>query len=59
MNAHACGPFYCVLANETTSSGLGPSIVSTVVQRLGWEVEPGEAGGSKRGLRVTVQLPQA
>ena len=52
-------PFYRVLGNEATGSGLGLSIVSTVVRRLGGEVDLGEAGGGAGGLRVTVRLPLA
>ncbi|CAJ0866147.1 Adaptive-response sensory-kinase SasA [Ralstonia sp. LMG 32965] len=52
-------PFYRVLGNDATGSGLGLSIVSTVVRRLGGEVELGEPGGGAGGLRVTVRLPLA
>jgi len=50
-------PFYRVLGNEATGSGLGLSIVSTVVRRLGGEVVLGD--GDVSGLRVTVRLPAA
>lgn len=52
-------PFYRVLGNEATGSGLGLSIVSTVVQRLGGEVLLEDAKSLTGGLRVTVRLPQA
>ena len=52
-------PFYRVLGNEATGSGLGLSIVSTVVQRLGGEVVLEDANSPTGGLRVTVRLPQA
>ncbi|CAJ0813078.1 ATP-binding protein [Ralstonia flaminis] len=52
-------PFYRVLGNEATGSGLGLSIVNTVVQRLGGEVVLEDANGATGGLRVTVRLPQA
>lgn len=52
-------PFYRVLGNEATGSGLGLSIVSTVVQRLGGEVALEDANSPTGGLRVTVRLPQA
>ena len=57
--ARVFDPFYRVLGNEATGSGLGVSIVSTVVQRLGGEVELGDADGDAGGLRVTVRLPTA
>ncbi|MDF6720262.1 HAMP domain-containing histidine kinase, partial [Escherichia coli] len=37
--ARVFDPFYRVLGNEATGSGLGLSIVSTVVRRLGGEVD--------------------
>ena len=52
-------PFYRVLGNEATGSGLGLSIVSTVVQRLGGEVVLEDANTPTGGLRVTVRLPLA
>ncbi|WP_372913476.1 ATP-binding protein [Ralstonia pickettii] len=55
--ARVFDPFYRVLGNEATGSGLGLSIVSTVVRRLGGEVELGEADDRASGLRVTVRLP--
>jgi len=57
--ARVFDPFYRVLGNEATGSGLGLSIVSTVVRRLGGEVELGEADDRASGLRVTVRLPAA
>lgn len=57
--ARVFDPFYRVLGNEATGSGLGLSIVSTVVRRLGGEVELGDAEGDAGGLRVTVRLPKA
>lgn len=57
--ARVFDPFYRVLGNEATGSGLGLSIVSTVVRRLGGEVELGETDGGAGGLRVTVRLPAA
>ena len=57
--ARVFDPFYRVLGNGATGSGLGLSIVGTVVQRLGGQTVLGEAEGSARGLRVTVRLPQA
>lgn len=57
--ARVFDPFYRVLGNEATGSGLGLSIVSTIVQRLGGEVELDEARSPNNGLRVTVRLPQA
>jgi len=63
--ARVFDPFYRVLGNEATGSGLGLSIVSTVVQRLGGEVVLDEADGrtggtgGTGGLRVTVRLPLA
>ncbi|WP_420804021.1 ATP-binding protein [Ralstonia chuxiongensis] len=58
-HARVFDPFYRVLGNEATGSGLGLSIVGTVVRRLGGEVELGEADGGVSGLRVTVRLPTA
>ncbi|MCT7326098.1 ATP-binding protein [Ralstonia mojiangensis] len=58
-HARVFDPFYRVLGNEATGSGLGLSIVSTVVRRLGGEVELGEASGGASGLRATVRLPTA
>ena len=57
--ARVFDPFYRVLGNEATGSGLGLSIVSTVVRRLGGEVELADADGNAGGLRVTVRLPAA
>ncbi len=51
--------FYRVLGNGATGSGLGLSIVGTLVQRLGGEVALDEAPGATGGLRVTVRLPLA
>jgi two-component system OmpR family sensor kinase len=57
--ARVFDPFYRVLGNDTTGSGLGLSIVSTLVQRLGGEVVLEEAIDGASGLRVTVRLPLA
>ncbi|WP_439889572.1 ATP-binding protein [Ralstonia sp. 25C] len=57
--ARVFDPFYRVLGNGATGSGLGLSIVSTVVQRLGGETVLGEADRGASGLRVTVRLPKA
>lgn len=51
--------FYRVLGNGATGSGLGLSIVGTLVQRLGGEVALDEAAGTASGLRATVRLPLA
>ncbi|WP_197354446.1 sensor histidine kinase, partial [Ralstonia pseudosolanacearum] len=51
--------FYRVLGNGATGSGLGLSIVGTLVQRLGGEVALDEATGTASGLRATVRLPLA
>lgn len=52
-------PFYRVLGTDTDGSGLGLSIVKTLVERVGGSVSLHDAdrGTVQRGLRVVVRLP--
>ncbi len=52
-------PFYRVLGTDTDGSGLGLSIVKTLVERAGGSVSLRDAdrGAGQRGLRVVVRLP--
>ncbi len=52
-------PFYRVLGTDTEGSGLGLSIVKTLVERAGGSVslEPARPDGLLPGLRVRVQFP--
>lgn len=50
-------PFYRVIGNDAYGSGLGLSIVKTIVDRVGGSITLEDATPDKRGLRVTVRLP--
>lgn len=52
-------PFYRVLGTDTDGSGLGLSIVKTLVERADGSISLHDAdrGTDKRGLRVVVSLP--
>jgi len=51
-------PFYRVLGTEQQGSGLGLSIVKTVVERLGGRIELRDSQKFGRGLLVGVALPK-
>lgn len=54
-------PFYRVLGNDETGSGLGLSIVKTIAARIGADIGLGHAGTPENrcGLRVTVRFAAA
>ena len=55
--ARVSDPFYRIPGTGQIGSGLGLSIVKTIVDRLGGDLELGEPRGSGQGLSVTVTLP--
>jgi two-component system OmpR family sensor kinase len=55
--ARVSDPFYRIPGTGQIGSGLGLSIVKTIVDRLGGDLELGESRGSGQGLSVTVILP--
>lgn len=53
-------PFYRILGNEQTGSGLGLSIVQTIASRIGAEIRLDFTDNANQtGLRVTVLIPVA
>jgi two-component system OmpR family sensor kinase len=53
-------PFYRVLGSEEVGSGLGLSIVRSIADRMGAQVDLGYADdGAQTGLRVTLRFPAA
>jgi two-component system OmpR family sensor kinase len=50
-------PFHRSLGTDVAGSGLGLSIVKSVVQRYGGYVELGDAPQGTSGLRVSVSIP--
>lgn len=53
-------PFYRILGSDQTGSGLGLSIVKTILDRVGGTIELGFSDESKRsGLRVRIFIPLA
>ena len=58
--ARVFDPFYRVLGNDATGSGLGLSIVQTIASRIGARVTLAHADRqTQAGLRVTVFIPLA
>ena len=58
--ARVFDPFYRVLGNDATGSGLGLSIVQTIASRIGARVTLAHADRqTQTGLRVTVFIPLA
>lgn len=51
-------PFYRMLGTDQPGSGLGLSIVRTIAQRLGGQLELLDASRSTHGLRVRLTLPR-
>ena len=52
-------PFYRGLGTEVVGSGLGLSIVRTLIERMGGQIELADACSFATGLRVTITLPRA
>ena len=55
--ARVCEPFYRILGTEQQGSGLGLSIVHTLVKNAGGTLELLDAPGRQNGLLVRVRLP--
>ncbi len=56
--ARVLDPFYRVLGSEQTGSGLGLSIVKTIVERLKGCVELGNSTQFSQGLKARIVLPK-